>query len=102
MDVALHTKDDMDTTNVIDDYEPRSRGKDLQPLAYSLDEAVRISDSCRSIIYREMKAGRLKFLKVGSRTLILREDLLAWLQSHRAEKLRKGPEGTFGHPKKAA
>jgi len=77
----------MDITNVIDDYEPRDRGEHLQKLAYSLDEASHVSGSCRSIVYRKLKNGRLKFIKVGSRTMILREDLLAWLQSYRAEKL---------------
>ena len=58
-----------------------------EPLAYSVNEVIEIAHSCRTIIYREMKSGRLKFIKVGARTLILREDLLAWLQSYRTEKL---------------
>jgi excisionase family DNA binding protein len=98
-------QDDMTTTHVIDDEllqklddELRPRKRDLQPLAYSILEAVEVSKCCHGTLYQEMKAGRLRFLKRGSRTLILREDLLDWLKSHRAEKLG----GAFGHAKKAA
>lgn len=41
----------------------------------------------RSSLYREMKAGRLGFLKVGARRLVLEQDLEQWIES-----LRSGPD----------
>lgn len=37
----------------------------------------------RSSLYREMKAGRLRFIKIGARRLVLESDLEAWMESMR-------------------
>jgi hypothetical protein len=42
-----------------------------QPLGYRIDEFVRLSGIGRSTTYGYMRAGRLKAIKVGSRTVIL-------------------------------
>lgn len=49
-------------------------------LAYGIKDAVRILGISRSLLYQEMKAGRIKSVKVGRRTLIRRVDAEAWLE----------------------
>jgi hypothetical protein len=50
-------------------------------LAYTTHEAAKISGICRSLLYREIAAGRLIARKHGRRTIILGADLWAWLES---------------------
>lgn len=49
------------------------------PLAHSVDGAARAANIGRVTIYEEIREGRLKARKVGRRTIILDEDLRAWL-----------------------
>ena len=49
------------------------------PLALGIIEAARAAGVGRSTILDEINAGRLRARKAGQRTLILREDLHAWL-----------------------
>ena len=55
-----------------------------EPIAYNVNDACRVLGIGRTILYAEMKAGRLPAVKVGRRTLIRRADAEAWLQSHMA------------------
>jgi hypothetical protein len=48
-------------------------------LAHSTHQAAKISGICRSLLYREIRAGRLIARKHGRRTIILDDDLRAWL-----------------------
>ncbi len=48
-------------------------------LAFSIPEAARISGISRSTLYLEIAAGRLISRKLRGRTVILREDLQAYL-----------------------
>ena len=50
-------------------------------LAYSIAELPAIVSLGRSHIYEEIRSGRLRTIKAGRRTLVLAEDLRAWLQS---------------------
>lgn len=52
---------------------------DDEVLAYSVNDAVDRTPVSRSDLYRAMKRGDLKAKKSGRRTLILREDLAAFL-----------------------
>lgn len=52
---------------------------DKDKLAYRIDEAVAATGIGKSKLYLEIAAGRLKIRKLGSRTLILKADLEAWL-----------------------
>ena len=54
-------------------------------LAYSIPDALTAVSMGRSFIYEEIKAGRLRTFKVGSRTLIAAADLSAWLDTYRNE-----------------
>lgn len=51
-------------------------------LAYGIADAVQVTSVGRSKIYEEIKAGRLKTFKVGTRTLILDTDLRSWLATY--------------------
>ena len=48
-------------------------------LAYSVREAARITGLSRDLLYDEMRAGRLAYLKIGRRRLITRQHLEAFL-----------------------
>jgi len=55
----------------------------IEPIVYSIDEAGKASRLSRTFLYAAIKTGDLKSLRIGARRLILRDDLLAWLQSKR-------------------
>jgi excisionase family DNA binding protein len=50
-------------------------------LALGILEAARAAGVGRSTIYENINSGQLKARKAGRRTLILRADLQAWLDS---------------------
>ena len=52
-------------------------------LAYGIAEAVKATNVGRSLLYEEIRAGKLKTFKVGNRTLIATDDLIAWLEAYR-------------------
>jgi excisionase family DNA binding protein len=48
----------------------------VEPLGVSILEAARLSGGCsRSTIYRDLAAGRLRAVKIGTRTLVLLDSL---------------------------
>jgi excisionase family DNA binding protein len=49
--------------------------------AYSIEEFRTAFSIGRSVVYDEIRAGRLRALKVGARTLITRDDAIAWLRN---------------------
>lgn len=50
-----------------------------QVFAYSINDAAQVAGIGRTTLYDEIRTGRLNARKAGRRTLILREDLQAWL-----------------------
>ena len=48
-------------------------------LAYSVDEAARLTGLSRDLLYDEMRRGNLTYLKVGRRRLITRQHLNQFL-----------------------
>ena len=50
-----------------------------EKFAYSMKELVEIHPGSRSVIYEEIKAGRLVARKMGDRTIVLRSDYLDYL-----------------------
>jgi len=56
------------------------------PVAFSIIDAARAAGVGRSTIYENINSGALKARKAGRRTLILRADLQAWLDSFPAVK----------------
>ena len=56
-------------------------GQDPHPgrLAYSVDEAARLTGLSRDLLYDEMRRGNLAYVKVGRRRLITRQHLSQFL-----------------------
>jgi len=48
-------------------------------LAVSVSKAAAMAAISRSMIYEAMRAGGLQYLKIGSRRVILVDDLRGWL-----------------------
>jgi excisionase family DNA binding protein len=48
-------------------------------LAYSIDEAARLTGLSRDLLYDEMRRGNLAYVKVGRRRLITRHHLQEFL-----------------------
>jgi excisionase family DNA binding protein len=48
-------------------------------LAYSVDEAARLTGLSRDLLYDEMRRGNLRYVKVGRRRLITRQHLQQFL-----------------------
>jgi len=48
-------------------------------LAYSVDEAARLTGLSRDLLYDQMRRGNLAYVKVGRRRLITRHDLQQFL-----------------------
>ncbi|UDF04855.1 helix-turn-helix domain-containing protein [Asticcacaulis sp. AND118] len=53
----------------------------LQKLAYSIPEAMEVTGLGRTFLYDQMSIGALKSRKLGGRRVILREDLVEFLNS---------------------
>ena len=49
-------------------------------LAYSVDEAARLTGLSRDLLYDEMRRGNLAYIKVGRRRLITRQHLQQFLE----------------------
>jgi len=52
-------------------------------IAFSIGDVVAATSISRSLVYEEIAAGRLKTTKVGARTIVIANDLRAWLDGHR-------------------
>lgn len=52
-------------------------------LAYSVPEFCEATSLGRSLVYDEIRQGRLRATRIRGRTIILREDGLSYLRSHR-------------------
>jgi excisionase family DNA binding protein len=48
-------------------------------LAYSVDEAARLTGLSRDLLYDQMRSGNLPYLKVGRRRIITRQHLRQFL-----------------------
>lgn len=63
--------------------QPRAGGQEpglpAERLAYSVDEAARLTGLSRDLLYDQMRQGNLDYLKVGRRRLITRQHLEQFL-----------------------
>ncbi len=58
-----------------------STNLDADRLAFSVDEAARITGLSRDLLYDQMRTGKLAYLKVGRRRIITRQHLDAFLSN---------------------
>lgn len=52
-------------------------------IAYGINQAVEATSVGRSLLYEEIKSGKLKSFKLGSRTLIAADELHAWIDAYK-------------------
>ncbi len=52
-----------------------------EPKAYDIPTFCRVYSIGRTLVYKEIKEGRLPFLKIGRRTLISKDTADNWFQS---------------------
>ena len=65
-----------------------------EPLAYGIDAGAEAAGVKRDTVYRAIANGQLTARKIGSRTVILAEDLRAWLASRPVMQPRTPRRGT--------
>jgi excisionase family DNA binding protein len=54
---------------------------DMQPLLYDINAVCALVSLSRTMIYKEMQAGRLQWVKIGDKRLIRATDLQTWVDS---------------------
>jgi excisionase family DNA binding protein len=64
-------------------------------LAYSIDEACEVANTGRTYLYGEIASGELRAVKRGRRTMILADDLRAWLDRLPTIPVRSGDESNI-------
>lgn len=55
----------------------------VQKVTYSIDEFVALTGLGRTMVFEELKSGRLQSVKCGSRRLIPASEVDAWLKALR-------------------
>jgi excisionase family DNA binding protein len=73
----------------------------MEQIALTIDEVVEAGGPCRAKIYEEIRDGKLRAVKIGRSTRILRDDLQAYFAALPAIKPRELPPQVDPQPKVA-
>jgi ribosomal protein S14 len=58
----------------------RSKKPPMERIAYSIREWCEATGNSKGFVYEEIKAGRLRMRKLGSKSIILHDEGMAWLR----------------------
>jgi excisionase family DNA binding protein len=71
----------------------------MEPLALKISDAVKLGGPCRSVLYQDIRNGRLRAVKRGRNTRILLDDFKEYLASMSPITPKTAPWTIDVHPK---